>query len=202
MNYDKQLIIVMLTHPRENLISFGKNLFNKHPNLSELVEYEVATKTPTVVRSAASGPLTENSRIQIVGHGDLNGVSCAGRDGKKMAGFIAAKAAPGVQRIKRISLTVCYGAGNPTRHPHAANPHGSFAADLHRCLKEDYQVITEVTARAGTIIVTDRGRKETRVNFDGFGEKFQNKANNMKYIYSWNGGDQVIECKADYMEID
>ncbi|MBU6952130.1 C80 family cysteine peptidase [Hahella sp. HN01] len=202
MNYDKQLIIVLLTEPKDNLRSFGNNLYRKHPDKSELVEYDVATKTHVVINSANLGALTENSRIQIVGHGDLNGVSCAGKYGKAVAGFIANKAAPGLKQIKKISLTVCYAAGNATQ-PNF-DPANSFAASFHNYLKQEHGVIANVSARPATMIVNAQGQKETRFNYGGFGERYQHQGDNTKYLFSWDGGKQVIANvrePADMMEI-
>lgn len=191
MNYDKQLIIVMVSPP-DNLRNFGRYLFEKHRQNSELVEYDIANKTPTLIASAGLGALTENSRIQIVGHGDLNGVSCAGKNGRVLAKFIAEKAAPGVKRIKKISLTICYAAGNPTRQPEAANLYDSFAAEFHRSLKVHHAVIADVTARPATMIVNKHGQKETRFSYGTFGEAYQHKGDNTKYLLTWNNNDQVI----------
>ncbi|ABC32189.1 conserved hypothetical protein [Hahella chejuensis KCTC 2396] len=202
MNYDKQLIIVLLTEPKDNLRSFGRNLYRKHPDKSELVEYDVASKTHVVINSAGLGALTENSRIQIVGHGDLNGVSCAGKYGKALATFIANKAAPGLKQIKKISLTVCYAAGNATQ-PNF-DPANSFAAAFHYSLKQEHGVIADVTARPATMIVNAQGQKETRFNYGGFGERYQHQGDNTKYLFHWNGSSQVITNvrePVDMMEI-
>ena len=191
MNYDKQLIIVMKTPPYDNLVSFGRNLFNKHRAQSHLVEYDVATKVATQVNDCGLGVLSENSRIQIVAHGDLIGSSAAGRSGKAMAKFIAEKAAPGVKRLKKISLIVCYGAGNPTRAD-SLRPNQGFAAEFHFYLGKDHQIDAQVTARSATMIVDSHGRKHTRVNYATFGEAYQNKAEGIKYQYSWVNGAQVV----------
>ncbi|PTT91445.1 hypothetical protein DBR42_03785 [Pelomonas sp. HMWF004] len=201
VNYDKQLIIVMKTPPHSNLVQFGRNLFNKHRAQSELVEYDVATKAATIVNSCQMGGLTENSRIQIVAHGNLIGSTAAGRTGKAMAKFIATKAAPGVKRLKKISLIVCYGAGNPTR-PDSLGPNQGFAAEFHFCLRNDYQVDSQVTARSATMIVNDQGRKQTRVNYQTFGEPYKNKAEGIKYLYSWVEGTQVVSTVSRATAID
>lgn len=187
--YDRQLILAFLATPRdEATLCQATALQNKRhdpvlPSEVVLVHSAIGDQAPlqadglVSVRLAIAGrlgvphPVTERSRIYLLGKGDADARTLAGWTAGAVADLLASA---GLRGAAMISV-VADGAGHdPDREPHAQIEPGarSFASLLHRALGELHRVETTVHARVGTVQVltealvidgalTEAGRKVT-----------------------------------------
>jgi hypothetical protein len=121
MKYQSQLIVLI----DDDLLPHARDLQKKRESAGEagksyIFDLFARTFEPPVPTPEKSPTLGTDSRVYVIGHGAVDS-STIGRGAKKMdaaklASVLKAilKLCGNAPRVKRVSLDMCYGAGNPT----------------------------------------------------------------------------------------
>ncbi|WP_020481417.1 C80 family cysteine peptidase [Methylomonas sp. MK1] len=213
-NYDRQLIIQVLTSSGDESIKSGSEALNKRATQNGI------SSTVITYPAHASGTkfkilefqlreqlvkLTDKSRVYIRGHGDWIEATSGGIKGEDMADTLHRL---GMPRVKVISITSCKGArGAYFKSNLLSKGDQSFAGQFHARL-HDHGIDTTVYARIHNVFVTDEGfakkyggklgEKSTRDTFDAEpdegiaagDDKHVNHRPESKMKFEWKNGRQ------------
>lgn len=206
--YDRQLIVVLLNGSDDmGLMKQAVDLNGKRRDPPLPTEVVAIQHHPTGVSGGAedalqqamagrrqvSGPVTQRSRLYLVGHGEGRARTLSGWPADAVADLLAVA---GVQALRLLSI-VGDGAGWDVQRAHSEQTETgaiSFASELHRRLLVAHGVETTVNARVGEVQVRDDGRKQT-AQVDGAGVGLHHAALS-KLHFSWDGGQQ--RCRWAY----
>ena len=209
--YDRQLIVALQSDQGDNTVMAQARALNdkqrEPPVPSEVIALDANPTSFDALHRALAGsasvplPMSDRSRLYLVGHGDAAKRLVSGWTASDLA---AALANAGLREVAMVSI-VADGAGrDPDRDDDAQVVAGasSFASVLHQLLRDAHSVTTTVHARVGTVRVAlglaaavadpiARGRKLTSPRP---GEAAtEHHARRSKITCSWNGNHQLVE---------
>lgn len=209
--YDRQLIVALQSDQGDNTaLAQARALNDKQrepPVPSEVIALDANPTSFDALHRALAGsasvplPMSDRSRLYLVGHGDAAKRLVSGWTASDLA---AALANAGLREVAMVSI-VADGAGrDPDRDDDAQVVAGaaSFASALHQRLRDVHSVTTTVHARVGSVRVAlgldaavadpiARGRKLTSPRL---GEAAtEHHARRSKITCSWNGNHQLVE---------
>ena len=209
--YDRQLIVALQSDQGDNTVMAQARALNdkqrEPPVPSEVIALHANPTSFDALHRALAGsasvplPMSDRSRLYLVGHGDAAKRLVSGWTASDLA---AALANAGLREVAMVSI-VADGAGrDPDRDDDAQVVAGasSFASVLHQRLRDVQSVTTTVHARVGTVRVAlglaaavaepiARGRKLTSPRL---GEAAtEHHARRSKITCSWNGNHQLVE---------
>ena len=209
--YDRQLIVALQSDQGDNTVLAQARALNdkqrEPPVPSEVIALDTNPTSFDALHRALAGsasvplPMSDRSRLYLVGHGDAAKRLVSGWTASDLA---AALANAGLREVAMVSI-VADGAGrDPDRDDDAQVVAGaaSFASALHQRLRDVHSVTTTVHARVGSVRVAlgldaavadpiARGRKLTSPRL---GEAAtEHHARRSKITCSWNGNHQLVE---------
>lgn len=114
-----------------------------------------------------SNMLTEESRLYVVGHGNISCFKVSGDDGKALAQMIAKLLHHfNIKSIKRIGAVACFSTMWGIKHVNTLGPQVklNFAQQLHYHLGETHKIYTQVSAY-GACVATDSGTGRKKTGF-------------------------------------
>jgi hypothetical protein len=216
--YDRQLIVAFLADDQNQSQTLVQAQALNEKERAEALETEIVTIPPLTgitaadngpeveeLRRAMSGqlqvsrPITDNSRVYLVGDGNWRLARLSGRSPENIADLLACSGMTAVKVVSIVADGLGRGDVNPIQSGDPEFP-DSFAARFHRRLKEAWHIRTVVHARVLNVTVisgpgADRGRKTTAAEsetqagvLDGGHHRTRNKVK-----VSWENGKQTSE---------
>ncbi len=209
--YDRQLIVALQSDQGDDTVLTQARALNdkqrEPPVPSEVIAVDSNPTSLDALHCALAGsasvplPMSDRSRLYLVGHGDAAKRLVSGWTASDLA---AALASAGLREVAMVSIIADSAGRDPDRDDAAQVAAGasSFASVLHQRLRNVHSVTTTVHARVGTVRVAEgldaavagsiaRGRKLTSSRP---GEAAtEHHARRSKITFSWNGNHQLVE---------